>query len=139
MKIEEIAEELLCALSDDYRVRLGNALQTCRDVWRLANDAALLRLTSSDQVTYDYKPSGNAHARLQRGMGVQPAYCLDQLQPRPYGSLGIVFVRLRVAEVHEHTIAHVFRHEPTGASHGLGDALLIRGDDLAQVLRVHAS
>jgi hypothetical protein len=58
-------------------------------------------------------------------MGLQPAYCLDQLQPRPYGSLGIVFVRPRVAEVHEHTIAHVLGYEAAKAVHNLGDALLV--------------
>ena len=45
---------------------------------------------------------------------------------------------LRVAEVDEHAVAHVFRHEPAEALHGLGDALLIGGNDLAQVFRVHA-
>ena len=46
---------------------------------------------------------------------------------------------LRIAKVHEHAIAHVLRHEPAEALHGFGDALLIGGNDLAQVLRVHAS
>jgi hypothetical protein len=35
----------------------------------------------------------------------------QERQPRPYGSLDIVFVRLRVVEVHEHTIAHVLGYE----------------------------
>jgi hypothetical protein len=56
---------------------------------------------------------------------------LDQLQPRPYRPLGVVLMRLRVAEVHEHAVAHVFRHEPAEALHGLGDALLISRNDLA--------
>ena len=45
---------------------------------------------------------------------------------------------LRIAEIHEHAVAHVFRHEPAEATHGLGDAFLIGGNDLAQVLGVHA-
>ena len=61
----------------------------------------------------------------------------DQLQPGPHRPLGVVLVRLRIAEVHEHAIAHVLRYEPAEALHSLGDALLIGGDDLAQVLRVH--
>ena len=46
-------------------------------------------------------------------------------------------MRSRIAKVHEHAVAHVFRYEPAERLHRLGDALLIGGDDLAQVLRVH--
>ena len=70
--------------------------------------------------------------------GLQPADRSDQLQPRPYRPLGIILVRLRIAEIHEHAVAHVLRYEPAEALHGLGDAFLIGGNDLAQVLRVHA-
>ena len=45
---------------------------------------------------------------------------------------------LRIAEIDEHPIAHVLRDEPSEALHSLGDALLISGNDLAQVFRVHA-
>ena len=44
---------------------------------------------------------------------------------------------LRVAEIDQHAVAHVLRYEPAEALHGLGDALLVGGNDLAQVLRVH--
>jgi len=45
--------------------------------------------------------------------------------------LGIIFVRLRIAKVHEHAVARVLRNEATEATYGLRDALLIGGDDLA--------
>ena len=67
-----------------------------------------------------------------------PLTACDQLQPRPHRSLGVVLMGLRIAEVHEHAVAHVLRDEPAEAAHGLGDALLIGRNDLAQVLRVHA-
>ena len=47
-------------------------------------------------------------------------------------------MRLRIAEIHEHAVAHVLRDEPAEALHSLGDALLVGGNDLAKVLRVHA-
>ena len=137
-KIEQIAEELSRALSDDHRVRLGNALQTCRKVRRLADNRLLLSSTRSDQIADYDQPGGNAHAGLQWSAGLQPAHRLDQLQPRPYRPLGVVLVGLRVAEVDQHAVAHVLRYEPAEALHSLGDALLIGGNDLAQVLRVHA-
>jgi hypothetical protein len=47
-------------------------------------------------------------------------------------------MRLRVAEEDEDTVPHKLRDIATEPLHGLGDALLIGGDDLAEVLRVHA-
>jgi hypothetical protein len=47
-------------------------------------------------------------------------------------------VGLRITEVHQHTVAHVLRYEPAKALDSLGDALLVGGDDLAEVLWVHA-
>ena len=69
---------------------------------------------------------------------LQPAYRGDQLQPRAHRSLGVVLVGLRIAEVDQHAVAHVLRDEPAEALHGLGDALLIGRNDLAEVFRVHA-
>ena len=45
---------------------------------------------------------------------------------------------LRIAEIDQHAVAHVFRHEAAEAAHRLGDAFLIGRNDLAQVLGVHA-
>ena len=70
--------------------------------------------------------------------GLQRTDRRDQLQPRPHRPLGIVLVRLRIAEIDEHAVAHVLRDEAAEALHGLGDAFLIGRDDLAQVFRVHA-
>src|SRR5271167_1849362 len=47
-------------------------------------------------------------------------------------------MRLRITEINEDAVAHILRHKPAEATHGLGDALLIGRNDLAQVLRVHA-
>ena len=137
-QLKEIAEELSRALGDDDRVRLGDALQTCRKVRGLADDAPLLSLARSDQIADHDQSGGNAHAGLQGSAGLQPAHRCDQLQPRPHRPLGVVLMGLRIAEIHEHAVAHVLRHEPAEALHSLGDALLIGGNDFAQVFRVHA-
>ena len=68
---------------------------------------------------------------------LQRADRCDQLQPRPYRALSVVLMGLRIAEVDQHAVAHVLRYEPAEALHCLGDALLIGGNDLAQVLWVH--
>ena len=70
--------------------------------------------------------------RLERTDGT------NQLQPRPHRSLSVVLMGLRIAEIHQHAVSHVLGHEAAEATHRLGDAFLIGGNDLAQVLRVHA-
>jgi hypothetical protein len=41
-------------------------------------------------------------------------------------------VGLGIPQIHEHTIAHVFRYEAAEALHGVGDALLVGRDDLGR-------
>ena len=131
-KLKQIAEQLSRALGDDDRVRLGNALQPCRKVRRLADNAALLRLARSDQIA-DYD---QARWQCRHGFAAELAAFnaldrCDQLQPGPYRPLGVVLMRLRIAEIDQHAVAHVLRYEPAEALHSLGDALLIGGNDLA--------
>ena len=71
-------------------------------------------------------------------MGLQSTYRRYQLQPCADSPLSVVLMGLRIAQIHEHTIAHVFRNEAAEALHGLRDALLIGRNDLAEVFRVHA-
>jgi hypothetical protein len=75
---------------------------------------------------------------LQRNGRLKCGHSLDQLQPCAYRPLGIVLVRLWVAEVHQHAVTHVLRYEAPEALHSLGDALLVGGDNLTEVLRVHS-
>ena len=117
----------------------ASALQARRKIRRLADDASLLRLARSDQIA----DHDEARWRCRRGFAAERCdfsalTACDQLQPRPYRPLGVVLVRLRIAEIDQHAVAHVLRHEAAEALHSLGDALLIGGNDLAQVLRVHA-
>ena len=119
-------------------VRLGNALQPCSKVRGLADDRLLLGRTHPDQIADDDHSGGNADTSFQwRMCDFSPLTAVDQFQPRPHCPLGIVLMRLRVAEIREHAVAHVFRDETAEALHSLGDALLIGRNDLAQVLRVH--
>ena len=76
--------------------------------------------------------------RVCRGAWVFRLYSGDQLQPCAYGSLSVVLMSLRVAEIDQDTIAHELRHKPAEALHGLSDALLVGGNDLAKVFGVHA-
>ncbi len=87
-------------------------LQTCRNVWRLADNRMLLSRTRSDQVADNDQPRGNADTRLQWGTRLQRSHRFDQFQPRPHRPLSVVLVGLWIAEVHEHAVTHVLWHEP---------------------------
>ena len=65
-------------------------------------------------------------------------YRSDQFQPRSHGPLCVVLVRLGITEVDENAVTHVLGDKAAEATHGLGDALLIGRNDLAEVFRVHA-
>ena len=113
LKLEQIAEQPARALGDDDHVRLGDRLQPRREVRRLADDAALLRLARSDQVADDDQPGRDADPHVQRraGRGDELRRCLDDREPGLHGALGVVLVRLRIAEIGEHAVAHVFGDE----------------------------
>jgi hypothetical protein len=56
-------------------------------------------------------------------LDAQRADRFDERQPRPDRSLGIVLVRLRIAELDQHPIAHVLGHEAVEPGDRLRDAL----------------
>jgi hypothetical protein len=120
LQLKQIAEKPSRALGDDDHIRLGDALQARREVRRFTNDAALLRVPRSDQIAHDDQPGRNADTGLQRSTRLEPGYCRNQLQSRPDRSLGIILMRLRITEVHKHTVAQIFRHKAVEAPHGFG-------------------
>jgi hypothetical protein len=62
----------------------------------------------------------------------------DQREARPHGALGVVLVRLRPAEIHQHAVARVLRHETAEAGHDLAHVSLISEHYRAQVLGVES-
>jgi hypothetical protein len=59
---------------------------------------------------------------------------LDKIEPGANCALSIMFMRLRVAEIGENAVTHVFWDETTVALDQLGAAAVIGGNDAAQVL-----
>jgi hypothetical protein len=76
------------------------------------------------------------HPALLRQMGMELAQGLHDPQPGPYGPLGIIFVRQRVAEVDEQSITEILGDMSLKAGDYLGADLLIGPHHLAQVFRV---
>src|SRR5215469_4547036 len=116
-----MAEKPSRALSDDDRIWLGNPLQTSREIRRLSHDPAFLRVPRAHDVTDNDQPRRYADAHPEAQFADGPY----QRQPRPDSSLGIVFVRLRITEIDEHPVAHVFGDEAIEPRDRLRDALVI--------------
>ena len=47
-------------------------------------------------------------------------------------------MRLRIAEVNQHTVAHILGDKTAKAADGVGDAAMVGADDLAQILGIEA-
>jgi len=139
LELEQIAEKLSRAFGDYHHVRSGESLQTRRQVWRLTDDAALLRASCVDQIADNDYAGGNANARLQRSARIQSSHRCSQFQPSSYCTLGIILMRLRIAEIDQYTVAQILRYEAAKSANGLGGAFMIIRNNLAQILRVQAS
>jgi class 3 adenylate cyclase len=93
----------------------------------------------TELVPNDHETRRDADTRLEGRMGLQAIYSIDQLQPGAHSPLCVVLVGMRVSKIHQDPVAHVFRHEPAEALHGLCDALLIGRNHFPEVFGVHAS
>ena len=113
-------------------------LQAGGKVRRLAHDPALLPIAGGDQVADDDLPGANADTNPQRLGRLEPSHRVNESKAGPYRLLGIILVRLRVAEIHKHPIAHVLGDKAAEAGDRLGDAAMIHADDLAQILGIQA-
>jgi len=134
---EEITDQPACARGDHDRVWLGQVLQPGGEVWCLAHDRSLLRRAFPDQIADDHQPGGDPDARLQfDGIDMEAADGVDSAQPRPYRPLGVVLMRLRVAEINQNAVAHIPGDEATGSGDDFGSGAVIRGDDLAHILGI---
>jgi len=58
-------------------------------------------------------------------VGLQSTYSSHQLQPCAHGALCVIFMGLRIPEIHEDPIAHILRYKTADALHRFCDARLI--------------
>jgi hypothetical protein len=61
---------------------------------------------------------------------------IDQRQPASRGALGVVLVRLRIAEINQDAVAHVAGDKPAKSFDDLCDAAMVGADDPAQILGI---
>ena len=135
-EIEQPADLPARRFADDERVRRGKRLQPGGEVRGLADDPALLCGALAEQIADHGEPGGDAEPHPQILPRRQSADRLDHRQPGAHRPLGIVLMRLRIAEIDQHPVAHVFGDEAVEAADRLGDGAVVVPDQLAQILRV---
>ena len=119
-KLEQFAPiKLSRALGDDDGVRLRQCLQPGGEIGRFADDRLLLRRARADQIADHHQPGRDSDPQLQLSRRLQFADGIHQRQAGSDRLLRVVLVRLRIAEIDEHAIAHVFGDEAVEAAYRL--------------------
>ena len=138
LDLEQRADLSPGAVGNDQGARPGQRLQAGREVWRLADDAPLLRRTRADQIANHDEAGGDANPNVQRLLCGEPADRVDDREPGADRALGIVLMRLGVAEIDQHAVAHILGDKAAKAGDGVGDTAMVGADDLAQILGIEA-
>ena len=131
-------KQILRRLADQDRVGRGERLQPCREIWRFADDGALLRGAAADDLADHDEAGRDADARLNpRAIGQLDA-CdfgqdIDRGANRP---LRRVLEGARKAEIGQHAVAHEFGDEAAEPSDRAGHGVLIAADQRAQKLGI---
>jgi hypothetical protein len=135
---EQIADQAAGGAGEDDLPGLRQSLQACGEVGGLADHRLLLRRALADQIPDHDKPGGNADAGGKRfgSTGLQARHRRCYFEPRPHRALGVVLVRLRIAEIGQYPVAHVFGDKIVIARDDTGNGVLIGADLLAQFLGV---
>jgi hypothetical protein len=110
-----------------------------REVRGLVDDRLLLRRAFADQAADHRQPGGDPDPRLERdGFDIEAGNSVDVREARPYRPFGFVLMRLRVAEIHPHPIAHVPGDKTVGFGDYFGGGAVRSGDDLAIIFGIEA-
>ena len=138
LQFERPAQKPTSGLGDEHPSRLGQGLQTRRQIGCVADHGLFLRRSRSDEIADDDDAGRYADADLQRLTGGSFELPDDRrdFQPRPDGPFGVLFMGARKAEIGENAVAHEFRDEPVVARHRARTGVLVAADDFAHVLGI---
>src|SRR5215472_16363129 len=135
--LEEIAHQPAGTRGDNDRVRFGQGLQPSGEIWRFTDDRLLLGRSCADQIADDHQSGGDAYARLGLdGFDIEASHSIDDTQACSDRALGIVLMRMRVAQIDQYAVAHILGDKPVEGSDDIGNRAVKGGDDLAQILGI---
>ena len=123
---------------DDDRAGFGQRLQPRGQIRCLTDDRLLLLRTFAHEIAHDDDARRDADPGPQRCVRrrCQLGHRIDNRESRAHGTLRIILVAPRPAEIDEHAVAHELGDVALEACNLLGDGILVCGDYLARILRV---
>ena len=96
-------------------------------------------IARADQIADNDEAGGNTDpARQRAGAALQPANAVDKCQAGPQRLLGIMLLRLRIAEIGEDAVAHILGDIAPKPGDHLRHGSVIGPEHLAQIFRVEA-
>src|SRR5262249_58669870 len=106
--IEVPPSESAGARADQHSPWLRKRLQACGEVWSLTNDGLLRPGFTNQQLAHNDSARCNAKPSLQCGVDICPdiRYGIDECERGAYCLFGIIFLRVRIAEIGEHAMTH---------------------------------
>ena len=134
--VEQPADQGPGVRADHDAAGLGQRLQAEGAIGGVADHRLLLGAALADQVARHDLAGRDADARRERHREAEAADRVDEVEPGPDRALGIVLVRLRIAEIGQHAVAQKLGDVALEALDRPGAAVLVGAHDLAQVLGV---
>ena len=134
--LEQTADLPSGDIGDYHRVWLGQSLQASRQVGCFTNHRLLLRRARAEQITDNDEPRRDADAQLQPLAQIEKRHRIDERKPGAHGSFGVILMRVRVPEIRENAVTHVFGDKPVKPRQHRGDGFVIGADDITQILGV---
>ena len=135
-QLEQAADVAARRLGDHDAVGRGKRLQARGKVRSFADDRLFLRGAGADQIADHGQSGGNAEPNPKALRQVEMRHGLDDGETGTHRLLGILLMGMRIAEIGEDAVAHIFCDKAAAPRQNVGDAGVVLGDDLTQVLRV---
>jgi len=137
---EQIAEQPARGGANDDRPGLGQGLKAGRKVRRFSDHGVLAQRTLAAEVADYHQAARDADANRKRfrGARLEPPNRGNDIEARPHGSLGIVFVRAGIAEIGQYPVAPDLGKEAVIRSRNTGASGVIGIDHGAHVLRIES-
>ena len=138
LQAEPVADQPPGRRRHDDAARVGEALQPCGEIGRVADDDLLLRGALPDDIAGDNEAGRDPdpHGELLAGAGLQAPHGLGDVQSRMHRARRVVLVRPGKAEGRQNPVAKEFRDKAVIARQHARAGVLIGVDDLAHVLGI---
>ena len=138
LKREQAAEQILRRLADENSIWRRQCLKPRGEIGGFADDGALLRGTSTDDLADDNQSCGDADACLKPGT-VRTLDAADFSQDAdrgPDGAFSRILEGVRESEISENAVAHELGNEAAEPADRAGGGILITPDQTSQQFRI---